>query len=81
MTVPAIDGIKLPPSLDPVTKRPICEECGDPINPDALAVFSAVTGWAQNRRDGGAHAITKRRDFGIWRHPQCLKHPGQGSFL
>lgn len=34
-----------------------CQECGEEVNPKAQGTWRLVTGWVENRKGGGAHAI------------------------
>ena len=34
-----------------------CQFCGDPINPRQPGVWRRVSGWVQNRKQGGANHI------------------------
>ena len=35
-----------------------CHFCGMTMNPTSLGVFKRVTGWVENRKSGGAHALS-----------------------
>ena len=34
-----------------------CHFCGDPVDPNQIGVYKRVTGWVENRKSGGAHAV------------------------
>lgn len=73
--------------IDPTTGRPICSECRGEISPVASGVWVKIEGWAQNRNEGGAHAVAERQSLGEWVHGTCWalrKLPesrGQGSLI
>lgn len=70
----------LEPSVDE-HGHPVCEVCGQPIDPQRTDVFSLTIGWVQNRTGGGAHAISGRKDLGRYRHVYCHRFGRQESLF
>lgn len=55
-----------------------CDYCGMGIDPDALGIARRVTGWTENRKNGGANAIRFQEAPTGFAHTVCLeaaKHP------
>lgn len=53
--------------------RPPCTFCGDPLDPLAPGVYRKVEGWAENRGQGGAHAIALREEHHVYAHALCIQ--------
>jgi hypothetical protein len=49
-----------------------CIICGDKLNTRARGVGQRVTGWAMNRKAGGANYIKERKEMGEWAHEPCI---------
>ena len=60
---------------------PVCERCGGRVRPDSPGVMCLVLGWVETRTNGGAHAVSERRDLGRYRHRACHRYGEQGSLL
>ena len=55
-----------------------CDYCGAGLNPDGIGVAKRVTGWTENRKNGGANAIRFQEAPTGFAHTVCLeaaKHP------
>lgn len=68
------------PSVDH-NGAPVCELCGQPINPTAIDTLCLVLGWVVNRSGGGAHAVSDRRDLGRYRHGPCHRYGDQTALF
>jgi hypothetical protein len=64
--------------FDPESSTFRCDYCGAGLNPDGLGVARRVTGWTENRKNGGANAIRFQEAPTGFAHTVCLeaaKHP------
>jgi hypothetical protein len=50
-----------------------CDYCYAPIKPDAIGISRRVTGWAENRKQGGANAIRYPETPTGYAHNVCLE--------
>lgn len=50
-----------------------CAICHDRLDITALGVCQHVSGWAENRTDGGTHALINREPHQRWAHKVCLQ--------
>ena len=64
-----------------------CEYCGQPVSPTRAGTFVWTSGWVEQRRDGGAHAITLPVRADRYACGSCIDmlragvSPGQGTLL
>lgn len=58
---------------------PTCSACGDPVDPNAVGVWRQVTGWVQNRRDGGANAVSLPSAPHEWSCHPCMVRRREGT--
>lgn len=69
--------------VEPDAVSVACSFCGDPVAPGANGVYRKVDGWAENRSEGGTHALALARDLGEYAHGSCITavrngiNPGQ----
>lgn len=66
--------------------RPVCSVCQKELWPQAVGVWVKVSGWAQNRSEGGTHALRNREivEPGEWVHDLCMndaRNTGQEAML
>jgi len=68
--------------FDIATSAFTCDFCHEPLRPEALGIAKRLTGWVENRKGGGAHAIRFPETPSGYAHTVCLeaaKHPSAGS--
>jgi hypothetical protein len=64
-----------------------CAACGGDARPSAPGNWREVTGWVEERRAGGAHAVRDPRPTGRYLCRFCMADrergvcPGQGALL
>ena len=56
-----------------------CAFCGLDVDDAKPGSFIEVTGWAEVRAGGGAHAIAMRRNLGRAAHGQCIEIQKRGG--
>jgi hypothetical protein len=59
--------------------QPCCDACGEPVDPGAPGVWRQVTGWVQNRRDGGANAVAMPSKALAWSCRSCMDRRRNGT--
>lgn len=59
--------------VDPASFFPVCDVCGERVVPGRVGVWHEVTGFAQIRQGGGAHAVAERKDTGRYRCDPCMR--------
>jgi hypothetical protein len=52
---------------------PVCQFCGNELDPRVAGTYKRVEGWVENRTAGGANAVTFRRDLGEYAHRFCVE--------
>ena len=56
-----------------------CTICGENIeDPSAPGTFQWTSGWVQNRRGGGGHALSLPKRHPYWAHKSCLERKIKG---
>lgn len=76
--------MRYPPPMpfDPSAAVYRCDYCQQPLRPDALGVARRVTGWVENRKNGGANAVRYPEAPTGYAHIVCLdaaKHPSAAA--
>jgi hypothetical protein len=56
-----------------------CNFCGDPLDIRRPGVFQLTTGWVENRKGGGAHAIALAERMPHWACHLCMDKKRQGQ--
>ena len=58
--------------------RTACEFCGDPLDVRRAGVHQMMSGWVENRKGGGAHAIRLPKRELRWACKTCVDKESSG---
>lgn len=68
-------------------EQTLCVYCDQPVSPGDYGTLKEVRGWVAERKQGGANAVSFRRDTGRYAHGSCAElqkrgvHRDQGRLI